>query len=68
MWRGGCIIRSVFLGNIKTAFEKNPNLENLLLDEFFTKAVASCQKSWRKVIGKDNIQHFRDTFQTHERP
>ena len=35
MWRGGCIIRSVFLGNIKDAFEINPNLENLLMDDFF---------------------------------
>ena len=35
MWRGGCIIRSVFLGNIKDAYKANPNLENLLLDDFF---------------------------------
>lgn len=50
MWRGGCIIRSVFLGNIKTAFEKNPKLTNLLLDDFFAKAMNVCQASIREVI------------------
>ena len=50
MWRGGCIIRSVFLGNIKLAFEKNPGLVNLLLDPFFTEAVHKCQASWRTVV------------------
>ena len=52
MWRGGCIIRSVFLGKIKDAFEKNPDLDNLLLDEFFKDAIASCQPSWRRVVTK----------------
>jgi 6-phosphogluconate dehydrogenase len=50
MWRGGCIIRSVFLGEIKKAFDKNPNLENLLLDPFFKKAMAKAQASWRRVV------------------
>ncbi len=50
MWRGGCIIRSAFLGEIKKAFDKNPNLENLLLDPFFKKAIKSCTRSWRKVV------------------
>ena len=50
MWRGGCIIRSAFLGDIKKAFEKNPNLTNLLLDPFFTKAISDAQASWRKVL------------------
>lgn len=50
MWRGGCIIRSVFLGNIKEAFERDPKLSNLLLDDFFKKAIMSNQGSWRKVI------------------
>ncbi|XP_046396648.1 6-phosphogluconate dehydrogenase, decarboxylating [Ischnura elegans] len=50
MWRGGCIIRSVFLGNIKLAFDKNPNLSNLLLDEFFRDAIHRCQESWRSVV------------------
>ncbi|TRY61095.1 hypothetical protein TCAL_03668 [Tigriopus californicus] len=50
MWRGGCIIRSVFLGNIKSAYDKNPQLENLLLDDFFRDAIHNCQKGWRKVV------------------
>ncbi|NLW83167.1 MAG: decarboxylating NADP(+)-dependent phosphogluconate dehydrogenase [Phycisphaerae bacterium] len=50
MWRGGCIIRSVFLGKIKEAFDKNPHLTNLLLAPFFTEAVASSQESWRRVV------------------
>jgi 6-phosphogluconate dehydrogenase len=48
MWRGGCIIRSVFLGNIKAAFDKNPDLTNLLLDDFFSSALNKYQASWRK--------------------
>jgi len=52
MWRGGCIIRSAFLGNIKEAFVKNPELENLLLDDFFTKAIHEAQAGWRKVVIK----------------
>jgi len=50
IWRGGCIIRSVFLGKIKQAFDKNPNLTNLLLDPFFKKAVTKSQFSWRRVV------------------
>jgi 6-phosphogluconate dehydrogenase len=50
MWRGGCIIRSVFLGNIKAAFDKNANLANLLLDDFFSSALNKYQASWRKAI------------------
>ncbi len=50
MWRGGCIIRSAFLADIKKAFEKNPNLSNLLLDPFFTDAINGAQASWRKVL------------------
>ncbi len=49
MWRGGCIIRSVFLGKIKEAFERNPSLANLLLDPFFREKVVSSQESWRRV-------------------
>lgn len=51
MWRGGCIIRSVFLGQIKDAFTKNPKLENLLFDHFFQEASAKAQDSWRAVVG-----------------
>ena len=50
MWRGGCIIRSAFLGEIKKAFDKNPKLSNLLLDPFFKKAIKDCQRSWRNVV------------------
>jgi len=50
MWRGGCIIRSVFLGDIKKAFDKNPNLENLLLDPFFRRAVTKSNAAWRRVV------------------
>ena len=50
MWRGGCIIRSVFLGDIKKAFDKNPKLENLLMDEFSSGALSRYQASWRKAI------------------
>jgi 6-phosphogluconate dehydrogenase len=50
MWRGGCIIRSAFLGKIKEAFDKNPKLSNLLLDPFFRKAIKDCQRSWRNVV------------------
>jgi 6-phosphogluconate dehydrogenase len=49
MWRGGCIIRSKFLGNIKAAFDKNPNLANLLLDDFFREKINQCQTGWRQV-------------------
>ena len=50
LWRGGCIIRSTFLEDIKAAFEKNPNLENLLLDDFFRSAIDKAQPSWRRVV------------------
>jgi 6-phosphogluconate dehydrogenase len=50
MWRGGCIIRSAFLGKIKEAFDKTPKLSNLLLDPFFRKAIKNCQRSWRNVV------------------
>ncbi|GAG87215.1 unnamed protein product, partial [marine sediment metagenome] len=50
MWRGGCIIRSVFLGKIKEAFDKNPELSNLLLDSYFKDKIETAQESWRKVV------------------
>jgi 6-phosphogluconate dehydrogenase len=50
MWRGGCIIRSVFLGKIKEAFDNNPDIVNLLLDPFFKEAVQNAQSSWRRVV------------------
>ena len=50
IWRGGCIIRSRFLGKIKEAFDKNPKLSNLLLDDFFTKVLNDYQAAWRRAI------------------
>src|SRR5579863_10315340 len=50
MWRGGCIIRSRFLGDIKKAYDTNPKLSNLLLDKFFKKAIKDAQRSWRTVV------------------
>ncbi len=50
MWRGGCIIRSRFLGKIKEAYDKNPKLNNLLLDDFFSKLLNNYQASWRRSI------------------
>ncbi|CAH2035550.1 unnamed protein product, partial [Iphiclides podalirius] len=52
MWRGGCIIRSAFLGNIKEAFTKNPALSNLLLDPYFSKQVSASQMSLRHVVAQ----------------
>ncbi|MBP8261952.1 MAG: decarboxylating NADP(+)-dependent phosphogluconate dehydrogenase [Verrucomicrobia bacterium] len=50
MWRGGCIIRSAFLGRIKEAFDKKPKLTNLMLDDFFKQALKECQRAWRNVV------------------
>jgi 6-phosphogluconate dehydrogenase len=51
MWRGGCIIRSVFLGKIKEAFDRNPRLTNLLVDPYFAAEVERCQPGWRRAVG-----------------
>jgi 6-phosphogluconate dehydrogenase len=50
LWRGGCIIRSIFLGRIKEAFDRNPQLANLLLDPFFKDTMEKSQEAWRRVI------------------
>jgi len=50
MWRGGCIIRSAFLGKIKVAFDNNPLITNLLLDPFFQEKVDKAQAGWRNVV------------------
>lgn len=50
MWRGGCIIRSVFLGKIKEAYDQNPDLTNLLLAPFFAEALDQAQAAWRRVV------------------
>lgn len=52
MWRGGCIIRSVFLGKIKEAFDHDSKLTNLLLDPYFQSVIERCQASWRRTASK----------------
>jgi len=52
IWRGGCIIRSVFLGKIKEAYDKNPALSNLLVDDYFKGEVENAQAAWRRVIAR----------------
>jgi 6-phosphogluconate dehydrogenase len=51
MWRGGCIIRSAFLGKIKEAFDNNPELPNLLLDPYFKEKISEAIEGWRQVVG-----------------
>jgi 6-phosphogluconate dehydrogenase len=51
MWRGGCIIRSVFLGKIKEAFDRNPQLTNLLVDPYFAAEVERASLGWRRAVG-----------------
>ncbi|KAJ5225809.1 6-phosphogluconate dehydrogenase decarboxylating 1 [Penicillium chermesinum] len=73
MWRGGCIIRSVFLKDITNAYRNNPDLENLLFDDFFTKAIHKAQSGWRNVVSKaalwdlpaNLLQAQRDYFGAH---
>ncbi len=50
MWRGGCIIRSAFLGKIKEAYDKNPGLDNLLLDDYFRNVMDEAQAAWRRIV------------------
>jgi 6-phosphogluconate dehydrogenase len=52
VWRAGCIIRSAFLGKIKEAFDRNPKLINLLLDDYFHGVIERCQASWRRVVAQ----------------
>lgn len=52
MWRGGCIIRSAFLNNIRDAFEKNPDLDFLVSDDYFKNIIENCMAAWRKVAAK----------------
>ena len=52
LWRGGCIIRSVFLGKIKEAFDKAPDLANILLDPYFQEKLSDAQQGWRKVVSQ----------------
>lgn len=50
MWRGGCIIRSAFLGKIREAFDNNPGITNLMLDPFFREKIEKAQQGWRNVV------------------
>lgn len=79
MWRGGCIIRSRFLGDIKKAFDKQPDLTNLLLDDFFAEAVDDNQTGWRHVVseaallglptpGMSSALAFYDSFRSSQLP
>ena len=52
MWRGGCIIRSAFLGKIKEAYEVNPELPNLLLAPYFVETIQKCESAWRQVVSQ----------------
>ncbi|MEJ2189771.1 MAG: decarboxylating NADP(+)-dependent phosphogluconate dehydrogenase, partial [Acidobacteriota bacterium] len=52
MWRGGCIIRSAFLGKIKEAFDRNPELRNLLLDPYFKEQIENAQEAWRRAVSR----------------
>lgn len=52
MWRGGCIIRSVFLGKIKDAFDSNPGLTNLMIEPYFREKLIDASAAWRRVVGK----------------
>ena len=52
MWRGGCIIRSVFLGKIKEAFDNNPSIANILLDPYFSQKMEESQAGWRNVVAQ----------------
>jgi 6-phosphogluconate dehydrogenase len=52
MWRGGCIIKSVFLSDITAAYREDPKLENLLTSPFFLKAIAKAQPGWRRVVAQ----------------
>jgi 6-phosphogluconate dehydrogenase len=52
MWSGGCIIRSVFLEKIEAAYTQNPELENLILDPYFSSVLDDCQGAWRRTIAR----------------
>ncbi|ODQ65948.1 decarboxylating 6-phosphogluconate dehydrogenase [Nadsonia fulvescens var. elongata DSM 6958] len=55
MWRGGCIIRSVFLAEITKAYRENPELENLLFHPFFNQAISKAQAPWRQIVSKSTL-------------
>jgi 6-phosphogluconate dehydrogenase len=55
MWREGCIIRSVFLDNIKQAYDNHPDLDNLMLDDYFNDMLGKSQSGWRKVVAQASL-------------
>ncbi|RXK36740.1 6-phosphogluconate dehydrogenase, decarboxylating [Tremella mesenterica] len=55
MWRGGCIIKSVFLSDITAAYRENPKIESILFSPFFTKAITNAQPGWRRVIAQSTL-------------
>ena len=55
MWRGGCIIRSSFLSKIKEAYDKNSNLESLLFDPFFKRAIETVEAGWRQTVSQASL-------------
>jgi 6-phosphogluconate dehydrogenase len=55
MWRGGCIIKSVFLADITTAFQKDQKLESLLFDDFFKSAIEKASPGWRRVVAQSTL-------------
>jgi 6-phosphogluconate dehydrogenase len=79
IWTGGCIIRSRFLGDIKSAYTNNPELTNLLLDEFFVSAIKDQQDAWRQVVslavingvpvpGLSSALSFYDSYRSEKLP
>ena len=58
MWRGGCIIRSAFLGKIKEAYEVDPELPNLLLAPYFVETIQKCESAWRQVVSQAALLGF----------
>merc|ERR1711959_345533 len=79
IWKGGCIIRAAFLDEIKKAYNTNPDIKNLLVDETFAKALVSRQSAWRKVVsmavqagvsvpGMSNSIAYFDTYRRHSLP
>jgi 6-phosphogluconate dehydrogenase len=56
IWRGGCIIRAQFLERIKEAYERKPDLQNLMLDPYFTSAMEKAQSGWREIC-KLAVEH-----------
>lgn len=55
MWMGGCIIRSIFLKDIKEAYSRNSKLYSLLFDNFFIEAISKCQKGWRRIVSEMSL-------------